>query len=119
MFVICIDFDGTCVEHKYPKIGKDIGAIPWLLKFQEAGAKLILYTMRDKEHLEEAVKWFKDNKIELYGVNRNPTQFWTTSNKCYGNLYIDDAAFGCPLKDGYVDWKKIGPEVLSIIRSDK
>ena len=24
---IAIDFDGTCVVHKYPEIGKDIGAV--------------------------------------------------------------------------------------------
>ena len=27
---ICIDFDGTCVTHEFPSIGKDIGAIPVL-----------------------------------------------------------------------------------------
>jgi hypothetical protein len=27
---ICIDFDGTCVTHEFPNIGKDIGAIPVL-----------------------------------------------------------------------------------------
>jgi len=25
---ICIDFDGTCVTHEFPKVGKDIGAVP-------------------------------------------------------------------------------------------
>jgi len=25
--IIAIDFDGTCVTHDYPAIGKDIGAI--------------------------------------------------------------------------------------------
>ena len=25
--IIAIDFDGTCVTHEYPKIGKDIGAV--------------------------------------------------------------------------------------------
>ncbi len=24
--IIAIDFDGTCVTHMYPKIGRDIGA---------------------------------------------------------------------------------------------
>ncbi len=26
----CIDFDGTCVTHLFPKVGKDIGAAPVL-----------------------------------------------------------------------------------------
>jgi hypothetical protein len=27
---IVIDFDGTCVAHEFPKVGKDIGAVPVL-----------------------------------------------------------------------------------------
>ena len=27
---ILIDFDGTCVAHEFPKVGKDIGAVPVL-----------------------------------------------------------------------------------------
>jgi hypothetical protein len=31
-------------------------------------------------------------------VGYNPTQArWTTSNKCYADLYIDDAGLGAPL----------------------
>ena len=44
--IICVDFDGTCVTHDFPEIGKDIGAIPILLRLVDAGHKLILYTMR-------------------------------------------------------------------------
>lgn len=115
--IIAIDFDGTCVVHEYPKIGEDIGAQFWIKKFIEAGAKIILYTMRSGKELNDAVKWFEDNKITLYGVNINPTQCeWTESNKCYASLYIDDAAFGCPkTKDGFVDWTVVGPSVLELI----
>lgn len=112
---ISVDFDGTCVTHDYPDVGKDIGAIPVLKSLVEAGHKLILFTMRDKEQLEDAVKWFKSNDIKLYSKQINPTQIhWTTSNKCYANLYIDDAALGCPLKfdsnlsdKPFCDWEKI------------
>ena len=27
--IIAIDFDGTCVTDEFPKIGKDIGAVPY------------------------------------------------------------------------------------------
>ena len=43
---ICIDFDGTCVTHEFPKVGKDIGAVSVLKKIVEAGHKIILFTMR-------------------------------------------------------------------------
>jgi hypothetical protein len=110
--VFAIDFDGTCVRHKYPEIGEDVpGAVDVLLRLQEAGHQLILYTMRSKRSLMEAVEWFKDRNIELYDFNRNPTQdTWTTSPKVYAQIYIDDAALGCPLKRdspgerAYVDW---------------
>lgn len=122
---ICIDFDGTCVEHQYPFIGGSIGAEPVLKKLVKAGHKLILFTMRsngphkmpngeiDRHGLDDAVEWFKKNDIPLYGIQRNPTQDeWTQSPKAYGQLYIDDAALGCPLiypkgKKSYVDWIKI------------
>lgn len=128
---ICIDFDGTCVTHEFPVIGKDIGAVPVLKELVEKGHRLILFTMRsdrkkkkkvngeeiiiEEKVLTEAVKWFEDNDIPLYGIQKNPTQrFWTSSPKAYGHLYIDDANLGCPLiyddkicDRSYVDWQKI------------
>ena len=112
-FEICIDFDGTCVSHKYPVIGKDIGAIPILKKIAGNGHKLILFTMRSGKELDEATQWFEENKIPLYGVNENPTQKkWTSSPKAYGQIYIDDAALGCPLiystdSRPFVDWNAV------------
>ena len=43
---IAVDFDGTCVTHEYPKVGKDIGAAPVLKKLIKEGHQLILHTMR-------------------------------------------------------------------------
>ena len=101
--IIAIDFDGTCVTHDFPKVGKDIGAVPVLKQLVENGHKLILWTMRSDgrntgDVLISAVQWFADNDIPLYGINENPNQkSWTQSPKVYAELYIDDAAFGCPL----------------------
>lgn len=114
--IIAVDFDGTCVTHEFPKVGKDIGAVPVLKELVEKGHKLILYTMRNGDLLNEAVDWFGDNGIELYGINKNPDQYkWTSSPKVYAHVYIDDAALGVPLKldeDGhisrpYVDWNRV------------
>lgn len=131
MMDICIDFDGTCVAHEYPEIGKDIGAVPVLKELVEKGHRLILFTMRsdrkkkkkvgglevyeEQYFLTDAVKWFAENDIPLYGIQKNPTQrFWTSSPKAYGQLYIDDANLGCPLISDdstadrpYVDWIKV------------
>lgn len=117
---IAIDFDGTCVRHEYPEIGSDIGAIPVLRELSEAGHKLILFTMRSGRHLSEAQEWFMFNGIPLEGVQYNPTQAqWTSSNKCYAHLYIDDAALGCPLvtpaddSRPYVDWAAVRAVLIS------
>ena len=109
--IIAIDFDGTCVKHAYPEIGEDIGAIPVLKKMVNDGHQLILNTMRSGKLLDEAIQWFENNGIKLSGANHTPGQAtWTESPKVYAQLYIDDAALGCPTNyDGtgrpYVDWK--------------
>ena len=115
MLYIGIDFDGTCVTHEYPRVGKDIGAVPVLKKLTDSGHLLILNTMRSGKELDDAAQWFIDNDIPLYGVNENPSQkSWTLSPKVYAHLYIDDAALGCPLKMDnavsdrpFVDWEAV------------
>ena len=58
---IAVDFDGTIVEHKYPKIGKEIPfAIDTLRTLSEEGHKLILWTSRDGELLEEALAFCRE-----------------------------------------------------------
>ena len=55
--IIAVDFDGTIVEHKYPKIGKEIPfAIATLKHLQQDGHWLILWTVRENDLLDEAVK---------------------------------------------------------------
>ena len=102
--VIAVDFDGTCVTHEFPQVGKDIGAVPVLKRLVSAGHQIILYTMRDDVHrvcryqpfsacdsnilipdtqdntfgmptvLQVAVDWFRKNSIPLLGANCNPQQ---------------------------------------------
>ena len=111
--VISVDFDGTCVTHEYPAIGKDIGAQRVLNQLVDKGHRIILFTMRSGIELEEAKLWFARNDIPLFGVNENPEQHtWTTSPKPFSHFYIDDMALGCPLKsDGksrmFVNWDRI------------
>ncbi len=112
--VIAVDFDGTVVTHEYPRVGRDIGAVPVLKRLVEAGHKIILFTMRDSKEMAQAVAWFKFHDIPLYGINDNPSQhIWTTSRKVYANMYIDDLALGTPLLHDnetgteYVDWESL------------
>lgn len=113
--IIGVDFDGTCVDHRFPAIGRDVpGAAQTLRELTDRGHRLILWTMRSGESLIEAGGWFGHHDIPLFGVNANPQQIeWTTSPKAYCHIYIDDAALGCPLMQlpGFarpcVDWSAV------------
>jgi hydroxymethylpyrimidine pyrophosphatase-like HAD family hydrolase len=109
--VVAVDFDGTIVAHRYPEIGEPVPyALETMRLMNENGFKLILYTMRGGEYLREAVDYLLAEGIELWAVNENPAQkYWTDSPKIYAHVYIDDAAFGCPLIEvenerPIVDW---------------
>ena len=136
--IIAVDFDGTLVDHVFPEIGEPVaGAFEWLKRFREAGAFLILYTMRadergvksvemfpgERRFLSEAVEFCRAQGIEFDALNRNPQQDeWTSSPKAYAHVYIDDAAFGCPLNLSTnggrptVNWDVVGPAVLEMVR---
>ena len=122
--IIAVDFDGTCVKnHKdFPKVGADIGAAEWLKAWASAGAKLILWTVRSGDALNPAIKWFKDKKIPLWGINENPDQgLRSRSPKAHAHLFADDRGFGVPLvhppngEKPYVDWTVMGPVVLAAL----
>lgn len=120
---IAVDFDGTIVEHKFPAIGQPVpNAIEWIKKWSEKGAKIILWTVRSGDYLEHALDYVAQNEIELFGVNKNPEQqHFSHSPKAYAAIYVDDAAFGCPLHQptGFdspvVNWNVVGPDVLQKI----
>ena len=134
---VAVDCDGTIVEHMFPDLGPPVpGAVEWMRTWAEAGAKLLLWTVRDDDRevadpryaktLSKAVAYCRDNGVEFYGVNENPDQkAWSLSPKVYAHVYVDDAAFGCPLIPGtasarpMVDWARVGPYVLGRITAPR
>ena len=104
---IAVDFDGTIVEHKFPKIGKtNLFAFETLKQLQKQKHKLILWTYRAGKELEDAVNFCKENGIEFYAVNANyPNEKINenkVSRKIYADIYIDDRNIG-----GFLGWSKI------------
>lgn len=99
--VFAVDFDGTVVTNAYPNMGRPIGAAPVLRKLVENGHRLILYTVRAGKPLQDAIDWYRNNEIELYGVNHNPGQLtWAPdSKKIFFDLCLDDRNYGTPLTD--------------------
>jgi hydroxymethylpyrimidine pyrophosphatase-like HAD family hydrolase len=103
---IAVDFDGTIVEHEYPKIGKEkLFAFRTLKELEKQGVRLILWTFRTGKELQEAVDYCKDNGIEFYAVNRNyPEEVMdeTVSRKIDADIYIDDKNLG-----GFPGWSEV------------
>lgn len=104
--VLAIDFDGTIVEHKYPAIGKEmLFAFATLKALQNKGHKLILWTIRTGDLLQEAVDYCKTNGIEFYAVNKNyPEEVLDekTSRKLNADIFIDDRMIG-----GFIGWSEV------------
>lgn len=120
---VVIDFDSTVVTNKFPEVGVEIPhCVEVLKKWQKHGVGIVLSTMRSEGHLRDAVDWFAERGIELYGVQKDPTQDqWSDSPKTNGLFCVDDRNLGCPKTvyagDTVVDWEAIDElytdEVLS------
>ena len=106
--VIAVDFDGTIVEHRYPSIGKELPfAIETLRRLAEEGHRLILWTVREGELLDEAVDFCRNRGLEFYAVNRDyPEEEQERNNhfsrKLKVDVWIDDRNLG-----GLPDWGTI------------
>lgn len=95
--VIAIDFDGTLCEDKYPKIGNPkLDVIHRILDEQNRGAKVILWTCRCGDELQEAVVACKRWGIRLDAVNENLSErierFHSDPRKVGADEYWDDKA---------------------------
>ena len=110
--VIAVDFDGTIVEHAYPKIGKPVPfAIEVLKKLQkEERHTLILWTVREGELLQEALDYCSKNGVEFYAANKNypEEKAGDSPRKLTADIFIDDKNIG-----GLPDWGIIYKALLS------
>lgn len=103
--IIAIDFDGTIVEHAYPKIGKPVPfAIDTLLQMQKDGHKLILWTVRRGQLLQDAIDYCARRGLYFYAENENyrgenKEKGEEVSRKLGADLFIDDRNLG-----GLPDW---------------
>jgi hypothetical protein len=97
MRIIAVDFDGTLCKDAYPGIGvPNLRLIRSLIANRKNGDKLILWTCREGEHLQEAVDWCKARGLEFDAVNENVPElkekYGTDPRKIGCNLMIDDKA---------------------------
>ncbi len=103
---IAVDFDGTIVEHDYPRIGREmLFAFDTLKALQRKGHRLILWTYREGPLLLEAVKYCRGNGIEFYAVNKSYPEDVLSENvsrKINADLFIDDRNVG-----GFPGWGEV------------
>lgn len=108
---IAVDFDGTIVEDAYPSIGRPIiFAFDTLKKLQQEGHRLILWTYRKGQTLEEAVAFCKENGIVFYAVNNSfPEEEFDInhSRKIHADVFIDDRNIG-----GLKSWGEIYQQLI-------
>lgn len=107
--IIAVDFDGTIVEHRYPKIGKEIPfAIQTLRTLIKEGHQLILWSVREGTLLQEALDWCHERGVDFYAANMDEPVTDTQernrnySRKIKADLFIDDRNLG-----GLPDWGRI------------
>lgn len=99
---IAVDFDGTIVEHRYPQIGKELPfATATLRQLIKDGHKLILWSVREGELLEEAVKWCEERGVLFHAVNADLDEDCMGdkksehySRKLKVQMFIDDRNIG-------------------------
>lgn len=103
--IIAVDFDGTIVNHIYPKIGREIdNAFYYLKRLRDDGHKLIMWTCREGRQLDEAVKHCMRNGVIFDAVNNNINDLGDNLavSKIYADIYVDDKNF-----DTIINWAHI------------
>lgn len=106
---IAVDFDGTIVEHRYPEIGPELPFAVDTLKMLIADKhKIILWSVREGQLLEDAVNWCRERGIEFYAINKDFPEENEKLNQHYArklssvDVWIDDRNVG-----GLPDWGTI------------
>ena len=108
MATIAVDFDGTIVEHRYPRIGEERPfATETLRMLINDHQRLILWTVREGHLLQEAIDWCHERGVDFWAVNRDYPEEEVEKNnhfsrKLKADYFIDDRGIG-----GLPDWGQI------------
>ncbi len=111
--IIAVDFDGTIVEHQYPKIGPEIpGASETIMDLWIAEHQIIIWTCRTltkpEAGLFEMIEWLEEHEVPYNAINCNMfgAEFYSMP-KIYADVYIDDKNFG-----GFPGWDAVRKQLL-------
>lgn len=95
--IVAVDFDGTLVMDEYPEIGLPYNDLfDFCKKLRRLGVKIILWTCRSGEQLEEAVDFCELLGLKFDAVNQNipevQERYGGDTRKVFADVYIDDKA---------------------------
>lgn len=93
--IIAVDFDGCLCKNDWPNIGEpNFRAIYTLKRRQSHGCKIILWTCRVGDQLDEAINWCLQWGLIFDAVNKNLPEvidlFGGDTRKIYAHEYWDD-----------------------------
>jgi len=93
--VIAVDYDGTLSLGPYPETGPaNDKLVNYIKERQRNGDRIILWTCREGNVLEEAIMWCEKQGLVFDAINDNLPEiidFWgSNSRKISCDLYIDD-----------------------------
>jgi len=97
--ILAVDFDGTItMESAYPQIGlPNWDMIEYLKKAKDGGNRIILWSCREGNLLDDAVKFCEQLGLHFDAVNDNLPEFTekygSNSRKVFADYYIDDKCF--------------------------
>ncbi len=93
--IIAVDFDGTLCYSDWPALGEpNVRLIEYLKEWKRHGNKLILWTCRAGDALENAISWCYEQDLEFDAINDNLPEivelYGNNSRKITCDYYIDD-----------------------------
>lgn len=112
---VAVDLDGTLARNREPfdpgVIGDPRpGAKKWMEAFRQAGARLVIFTVRGDKELVRT--WLTRHQIPFDYINENPDQPPDSSGKVIADFYLDDRAVNAA-----GPWSQVGQDIMD--RMDK
>lgn len=104
--ILAVDFDGTLVENKFPEIGAIREPMFTAVRaYKEAGWRIILWSCRNGDMLDAAVKFCQEHGLEFDEVNKNIPEaiavYGGDTRKVFANMYIDDRSGVLSMSQGF------------------
>lgn len=92
--ILCIDFDGTIVDHAFPQIGDLKPGVKHALDALHPNFEIVIWSGRSSKRFGGAHNRFVKEMVEFLDLNQIPYDWWDDGShgKVVARWYIDDRA---------------------------